>query len=62
MAWMQPWDVVCPRCKADKGKVCRAPYSNRSLAAKCHSERWNVSLGLRRPTRSEPNGITNRKD
>ncbi len=49
VSWRQPWDVVCPRCKAGKGRVCRAPYSNNSLEDKAHGPRWDLSLGLRNP-------------
>jgi hypothetical protein len=49
VSWRQPWDVVCPRCKAGKGRVCRAPYSNKSLEDKAHGPRWDLSLGLRNP-------------
>lgn len=55
MAWRQPWDVVCPRCKAKKGRVCRAPYTNNSLHDKAHGVRWDVSLGLRNP--AKPTGV-----
>lgn len=47
MAYRQPWDAVCPCCKARKGLVCRSRVTGKSLRDLAHEARWNVSLGLR---------------
>ncbi len=52
--YLQPYDAVCPCCKAKKGNVCRSRITGRSLRKVCHEARWNVSLGLRRAPGTPP--------
>lgn len=60
MAYRQPWDAVCPCCKARKGLVCRSRITGKSMADKAHESRWNVSLGLRTTPGGNERAMTTR--